>query len=245
MSLCYGVCSLCTAPAVGFVAAIYLLVYILARTSCLNWRELGNLCAGLILLAAFVYFTLPLVGALITPVDSTEHPVGQDCELVRRNVLEHANEHPSRYKETISRQVDVDGDLTFERWEQIHARTGGLDFGSAVFVYEPKESRPRWCGSVTADQSILEAWIRPINLDLDLGREVWMRDAYFPFLPVTRGFVDFSANGARGFDPRLQILFILLPMRALPLLIWFRFRRRPILSITIAVVATLAYVLAS
>lgn len=92
----------------------------------------------------------------------------------------------------------------------------------------------------------MEAWIRPINLDLDLAREVWMRDAV-SILPVhtTSGFLDFSADGVREFDPRLQILFVLLPIRVLPLLVWPRFRRRPIASIIITALTILTYVLIS
>jgi len=140
--------------------------------------------------------------------------------------------------------LDIDGDGDLERWEQIKARTGCIGFSEAVFIYEMGELTPRWCGQVGTAESFMVAWIRPINLDLDSAPEIWMRDAVF-LVSETRGFLDFSAGQVREFDPRLTILLVLLPLRALPLLVWFPFRRKPIPSVVIAVAAILLYVLIS
>lgn len=209
-----------------------------------SWEAVGHYLVGMVLLSAFVYASLPLASALLTPAASWAPESGQaprrDCEKVRESELVNDYEQP-----TISqRWLDIDGDNELERWEQIEAAIGGTGYGGAVFLYEIDEPTPFWCGQVLAWNSFVPAWIRPINLDLDLTPEIWMRDADdipSPLSAFTTGFWDFSADGTRAFDPRLTILFVLLPLRALPLFIWFIFRRKLVPSIVIAILTLLAY----
>lgn len=209
-----------------------------------NWGAMCSHCLGLILLGAFVYVSLPLVGALLTPMQPAEERqlLNQDCEVIRQSTVRYSYEYPSRSKPEMSEAwLDIDGDGDLERWEQINAKAGGIGFFSAVFIYEMGKAMPRWCGQVEAFDSFSFAWIRPMNLDLDLAPEIWMRDT--SFLPETRGFLDFSAEQVREFDPRLTILLVLLPFRVLPLLVWFTLRSKPVASAIIAVVAVLTYIL--
>lgn len=243
LSILYTLCCLAATPAVALVASACFLIWIIKANP--NLERISSRCVGLALLGAFVFSSLPLIGVLVTPIQPPEERgfLDQDCEWVRGSTLAYSSMDPSRYAETTNTWLDIDGDGEQERWEQINAKSGGIGFDCAVFIYEMGEHTPRWCGKVGAGESFLMAWIRPINLDLDLTPEIWMRDAVI--LPTTYSFLDFSANEVREFDPRLKILFVLMPIRVLPLVIWFPFRHKPIHSITIAVVTILVYILIS
>lgn len=239
LSIPYTLCCLAATPVVALGAIVCFLAWIIKANP--NLERTSSQGVGLALLGAFVFFSLPLIGILATPIQAPgdRGPLDQDCEWVRESTLHYSSMHPSRYAETTNTWLDIDGDGEQERWEQIDAKSGGIGFDCAVFIYEKNELTPRWCGKVGAGESFLVAWVRPINLDLDLTPEIWMRDAVF--LPTTYSFLDFSANEVREFDPRLQILLVLLPIRVVPLLIWLRFRNKPVPSIVIAAVTTLAY----
>lgn len=243
LSLLYSLCCFVATPLVGLTAAACFLIWIIRASP--NLERISSQGVGLALVGAFVFFTLPLLGILVTPMEVPEESrlLDQKCEWVRESILAYSSEHHSRYSKITDTWLDIDGDGDKERLERVNAKTGGIGCGSAVFIYEMDESTPRWCGQVEATDLFFVAWIRPINLDLDLAPEIWMRNAYF--LPGTYGFLDFAANEARGFDPRLMILLILLPIRVLPLAVWLPFRHKPIPSIAIAVVTILVYVFIS
>jgi hypothetical protein len=234
LNLLYSLCCLAATPVIVCAAVICFIISVVKTSS--DWRKISSHCLGLILVGAFIYSSLPLIGALLTPTQPPEArgPLDHDCTWIRESTLEYSSGHPSRYAETTNTWLDIDGDGDQERWEQIDAKSGGIGFTCAVFIYEVDESTPRWCGKVAAGYLFMAAWVRPINLDLDLAPEIWMRDAIF--LPQTYSFLDFSANEVREIDPRLMILFILIPVRVLPLLVWFPFRHRPLHSITILIV---------
>ena len=253
MSACCLVGGLFFQSMVSLVSVLYLffcgLVYVVK--SSLHWPKPGVLYTGLALLGAFVYFTLPLVGALITPRWSAPDGslIGQlGLPIALENTFWNTPSGSPMKPTSVRKSLGWMSTETSRSsvGSKIQARTGGLDFGSAVFIYEAEDSAPRWCGSVVASQSLLQAWIRPMNLDLDLAREIWMRDAVSMLpVPMTSGFLDFSMNEAREFDPRLQIAFVVLPIRAVPLLVWLRFRRKPAPSIPIAIATILAYLVLS
>jgi hypothetical protein len=240
LSLLSIVCCLAVTPLVALAAYACFLIWVIKASPKLD--RISSQGVGLALLGTFIFFALPLLEILITPMEVPDESVllEQKCEWVRENTLDYASEHPSRYSNTKDTWLDIDGDGDKERLERINAKTGGIGAGSAVFIYEMDEPTPRWCGAVGAADLFFVAWIRPINLDLDLAPEIWMRNA--SFLPWTYGFLDFSANEVRVFDPRLMILLILLPVRILPLAVWFPFRNKPIPSITIAAMTILMYV---
>jgi hypothetical protein len=178
-----------------------------------DWGAMCSHCLGLILLGAFVYVSLPLVSALLTPMQPAEERqlLNQDCELIRQSTVRYSYEHPGRSQpETSEAWLDIDGDSDLERWEQINAKAGGIGFFGAVFIYEMGEATPRWCGQVEVFNSLSFAWIRPMNLDLDLAPEIWMRDApYFSQNPWFLGFLRRAGTRIRSTldNPACPIVF--------------------------------------
>jgi hypothetical protein len=264
----YFLCCLAATPLVALAAFVCFVIW--ATEARPSLQRLSSYGVAPILLGVFVFFSLPLVEALLTPIESRTQmgppvtlldaetgearyvgtevltrkgPLDRNCGRVRERILEYSGGVPSRFCETTDSWRDVDGDGDKERWERIEAKTGANGFGSAVFIYGKGESAPRWCGDVAVRSWFYAAWIRPINLDLDLAPEIWMRNAVYR--PQTYAFLDFSANGVREFDPRMSILLILLPIRMLPLATWFWLRHKPIASVLVAVITPLIYVLIS